>query len=89
MSDLKCRVLGMELTLSGIAFTMPAMETDEVILGAKRGPGKTREMVKRWAEKGLNGAEIARKVGISRQAANGHLRALRDAGELPEASEPI
>ena len=72
------------MTILGNLLPSLVMDTEEVILGAKRGPGKTREMVKRWASRGLNGAEIGRKVGISRQAANGHLRALRDAGELPE-----
>ena len=61
-------------------------ETQEIEYGALRGRGKTRELVKRWAIKGLNGAEIARKVGISRQAANNHLRSLREAGELPEVN---
>lgn len=72
------------MTILGNLLPSLVMDTEEVILGAKRGPGKTREMVLRWAKRGLNGAEIGRKVGISRQAANGHLRALRDAGELPE-----
>lgn len=72
--------------MSGNLLPWAVMDTEEIILGAKRGPGKTRELVKRWAEKGLNGAQIARKVGISRQAANNHLRILREAGELPEGA---
>jgi DNA-binding NarL/FixJ family response regulator len=74
----------MELTTMTKTRTVPSMpETDEFALGALRGRGKTREMVLRHALKGLNGAQIARKVGISRQSANSHLRNLRAAGELP------
>ena len=76
----------MMLTLRERAFTIPAMENTEVVRGAKRGPGKTREMVKRWASRGLNGAEIGRKVGISRQQANTYLRELRAAGEIEEGA---
>lgn len=54
--------------------------------GAKRGPGKTREMVLRHHLSGLTSSQIAKKVGISRQAVNAHLRRLREDGELAEAS---
>jgi len=60
------------------------MPDTEIERGALRGRGKTRAMVLRYALKGLNGQEIADKVGISRQAANKHLRGLRETGELPE-----
>jgi DNA-directed RNA polymerase specialized sigma24 family protein len=52
--------------------------------GAKRGPGKTRELVRRYALLGLNQAEIARVVGVSREAVRVHLRRLREDGELQE-----
>jgi predicted ArsR family transcriptional regulator len=66
-----------------VATVLSTMPDNEIAFGTKRGAGKTRELVLRWALKGLNGAEIARKVGISRQSANWHLRNLRDSGELP------
>jgi len=77
----------MELTRSSPARTLGHLMPDtEIERGALRGRGKTRAMVLRYALKGLNGQEIADKVGISRQAANKHLRGLRETGELPEPS---
>ncbi len=57
----------------------------EIVYGAKRGAGKTREMVLRQALLGLNGNQIAKKVGISRQAVGKHLASLRESGELEDA----
>jgi DNA-directed RNA polymerase specialized sigma24 family protein len=57
----------------------------EVTYGAKRGAGKTREMVLKQHLRGLTNAQIAKKVGISRQAVGQHLARLRESGEL-EAS---
>ena len=75
----------MELTRHLPARTLGHLMPDtEIERGALRGRGKTRAMVLRYALKGLNGQEIADKVGISRQAANKHLRGLRETGELPE-----
>ena len=75
----------MELTRHPPARTLGHLMPDtEIERGALRGRGKTRAMVLRYALKGLNGQEIADKVGISRQAANKHLRGLRETGELPE-----
>lgn len=54
-----------------------------VQMGAKRGVGETRALVKRHALKGLGTREIALIVGISTQAVNQHLRSLRESGELP------
>ena len=74
----------MRLTTRERSFTVLGMENETITGGAKRGRGKTREMVLRWAQRGLNGAEIGRKVGISRQQANTYLRELRASGDLPE-----
>ena len=78
----------MELTRQLPARTLGHLMPDtEIERGALRGRGKTRAMVLRYALKGLNGQEIADKVGISRQAANKHLRGLRETGELPEQNQ--
>lgn len=58
--------------------------SNEVVYGAKRGVGKTREMVLRHYLSGLSSAQIAKKVGISRQAVGKHLQRLNEAGELSE-----
>jgi predicted ArsR family transcriptional regulator len=60
------------------------MEPGVIQYGAKRGVGKTRALVKRWALEGLTKRQIAARVGISTQAVNGHLKSLRASGELPE-----
>lgn len=75
----------MSLTVSEAPVTVPAMG-NKVVYGAKRGIGKTRELVLRHHLRGLKATEIAKKVGISRQAVNKHLRSLREDGELSEAS---
>lgn len=59
---------------------------EEIVYGAKRGAGKTKEMVKRHLLAGLNDVQIAKKVGISRQAVGKHRERLRAAGELPEGT---
>ena len=47
-----------------------------------RGPGKTRELVRRWYLRGLSGTEIAAKVGVSKQAVSQHLRDLKLTGDI-------
>ncbi len=54
----------------------------QIVYGAKRGAGKTREMVLRQYLLGLNGNQISKKVGISRQAVGKHLASLRESGEI-------
>lgn len=61
--------------------TVLRMDTN-IAYGTKRGVGKTRAMVLRYHLQGLTQAQIAKKVGITRQAVGGHLKRLRDAGEL-------
>ncbi len=65
---------------------MSIMQTQGV-RGAKRGPGKTREMVLRYHLQGLTNVQVAKKVGISRQAVADHLKRLRDDGELKEGAK--
>jgi predicted ArsR family transcriptional regulator len=72
----------MELTVSEGRCTFLVMET-EIVYGAKRGAGKTRDMVLRYHLQGMTNVKIAQKVGISRQAVGAHLARLRAAGELP------
>jgi predicted ArsR family transcriptional regulator len=58
----------------------------ESTYGAKRGVGKTREMVLRYHLQGMTNVKIAKKVGITRQAVGAHLARMRAAGELPAES---
>lgn len=60
--------------------------TKEIAYGAKRAPGKTREMVLRHHLSGLSNVQVAKKVGISPQAVGKHLRRLRESGELSKTS---
>lgn len=63
------------------ACTVGRMDTN-IVYGTKRGVGKTRAMVLRYHLQGLTQVQIAKKVGISRQAVGGHLKRLRDSGEI-------
>jgi predicted ArsR family transcriptional regulator len=58
------------------------MDTERAY-GAKRGVGKTRDMVLRYHLQGMKNVQIAKKVGITRQAVGQHLSRMRAAGELP------
>lgn len=66
---------------SGAVLGCPFM-SGQPVYGAKRAPGKTREMVLKFARMGLKQAEIARVVGISREAVRNHMKKLRESGEL-------
>ena len=75
----------MSLTVSEAKGTVRTM-SNEVVYGAKRGVGKTREMVLRYHLQGMSNPQIGKKVGISRQAVGKHLERLREDGMLEEKS---
>lgn len=62
------------------------MTSQATPIGPKRGAGETRRLVKRRYEQGCSVREIATFVGVSTQAVYEHLKRLREAGELKEAS---
>lgn len=75
---------GRSLTRAEVSGRMLPVESDRVVLGAKRGAGETRRMVLLLAREGRGLREIARLLDISTQGVHWHLKRLRADGELPE-----